>query len=90
MKPRLLALTASLVILAPRLAAQTVTPFPTLKPGQTVRVRTGGGDAAPAQVCFRGRPLETCLSCFVTEFDARFHPTRTSAGGGSPTTSPWE
>lgn len=42
-----------------------------------------GGAPAPAQVCFRGRPPEACRSFFVTEFDARFHPTRTSAGGGS-------
>lgn len=41
MRHLLPALVSSHVILTPRLCAQSETPFTTLNPGQTVRVRTG-------------------------------------------------
>jgi hypothetical protein len=46
-------------------------------------VLLGSWSPPAAAQCFRGRPLETCRSFFVTEFDARFHSTRTSAGSGT-------
>jgi hypothetical protein len=40
------------------------------------------GGSACAQVCFREKPMERCRSFFLTEFGARYNPTRDSDGDG--------